>query len=98
MGELIVTFEILPESVETDIETVKKELTKIISEELKQEGKPLTNQKHEIKEFVFGMKKIESVVVFDEDKVRTEDLIQKLSEIKGVNSVRVVRETRNFLG
>jgi elongation factor 1-beta len=75
MGLVAATFKLMPESVETDMEAIKKEIaSKMQTKELKEVP------------IAFGLKLLEVLLVF-EDKEGLGSVEEKLRTIKGVASV-----------
>lgn len=82
-SKVIVTFSIMPESVEVNLETVSNSAKSILSkygEVAKIEQKPVA----------FGLKALEIMAIFDESKGSTEPIENEISEIEGVNSIEVI--------
>ncbi len=82
-SKVIVTFSIMPESVEVNLESVTNSAKSILSkygEVAKIEQKPVA----------FGLKSLEIMAIFDESKGSTEPIENEISEIEGVNSIEVI--------
>jgi elongation factor 1-beta len=87
MGEatVIVTYRIVPEGIEVDLEKIKKQLQK--------EFKP---QKLEIEPIAFGLNAIKMVKVLPEIEGEADRLAEKIQTIKGVQTVDIVSMTRGL--
>jgi elongation factor 1-beta len=87
-SKVVVTFNIMPESVEIDLNDLSDKIKNILSkygEVGKVEQKPVA----------FGLKAIEIMAIMDESKGSTEPIENEISELEGINSVEVtdVRRT-----
>jgi elongation factor 1-beta len=87
-AKVIVTFSIMPESVEVNLESLSNSVKSILSkhgEVAKIEEKPVA----------FGLKALEVMAILDESKGSTEPIENEISDIEGVNSIEVtdVRRT-----
>lgn len=85
MGKVIITFKIMPESPETDLEKIKKEI-----KSMKNAG--------EVKDFkeeplAFGLKSLTVLSVFPDEGGIAEKAETALSKVKGVQSVEAVGVT-----
>jgi elongation factor 1-beta len=87
-SKVVVTFNIMPESVEIDLNALSEKIKDILS-------KHGEVGKVELKPVAFGLKAIEIMAIMDESKGSTEPIENEISEIEGVNSVEVtdVRRT-----
>ena len=92
MANIIITFRIMPESPDVNLNDLE---TKIMKEIIKFAGK--TETKKEIELVAFGLKALKITFVMDENKGSTEKLENKISKIKGINSVEVV-DVRRAIG
>ncbi len=82
-SKVIVTFRIMPESVEVNLESITNSAKNILSkhgEVAKIEQKPVA----------FGLKSIEIMAIFDESKGSTEHIENEISKIEGVNSIEAI--------
>ena len=82
-AQVIVTFNVMPESVEVNLELISNNIKTILSkygEVAKIEQKPVA----------FGLKSLKIMAIIDESKGSTEPIEKEISSIKGVNSVEVV--------
>ena len=92
MAKAIITLKIMPESPETDLETVEAaaqaEIESFCGEK---------ETKTEIQPIAFGLKAIQIIFVMEESLGSTDPLEEKISEISGVNSVEVT-DVRRAIG
>lgn len=89
MGVIAVKIKIMPESLESDLESIEKEARKII---IKNGGK---NCKFEKEAIAFGLSALIAFFAWSEDK-ELEGLEKELEEVKSVGSVRVTDIRRAF--
>lgn len=87
-SRVVVTFKIMPESVDIDLNALSEKIKAILSkhgEVGKAEQKPVA----------FGLKAIEIMAIMDEAKGSTEPIENEIAELEGINSVEVtdVRRT-----
>ena len=81
VGQVAMVLKVMPESADTDIGRIKKEIKKI--EAVRQvEEKPIA----------FGLKCLEVLLMFD-DKKGSDDIEKKIEGIEGVASVETVDVT-----
>ena len=84
MAEIIVTFKIMPEGVDTDYAFIKIESDKIISSKGRLE-------KEEIKPIAFGLKYLVLYAVFPESiGSGVDDLADKIGMLAGVDNCEVI--------
>jgi len=74
MGNVAVTFKVMPEGPEVDIEELKKEISKVIK-----------IQDSRIEPIAFGLKALR-ILIITQDK-GTEDIEKKIKSIKGVSDI-----------
>jgi len=88
MSEVIITFRIMPESPETNLEDLQKKCEELISK-VGEVGKV------EIKPIAFGLKELDIYAVMDESKGSPDALEEELSNLDGVNRAEIadVRRT-----
>lgn len=91
MTEVVITFKIMPEGVETDLEKVAVEATKAIADFGGEVGKK------NIEPVAFGLKSLNLIFVMDEAKGSTDSLEAQITEMKDVKSVEVT-DVRRALG
>lgn len=86
MGNAIVTFKIMPESPETDIESVESAAIKVVTEAgCKGESKT------QVEPLAFGLKQIKLLSMFEvKDDNDFEGIAEKLAEIEGVQSAEML--------
>ena len=91
MGIAIVTFTIMPESPDTDLDKIKEEATALITEFGGEVGKS------EVEPVAFGLKAQKLIFTMDEKLGGTDDLEEKVASLEGVNSCEVT-DIRRALG
>ncbi|HEY4705043.1 MAG TPA: elongation factor 1-beta [Thermoplasmata archaeon] len=84
MGKVAVTFRIMPEDVEVDLEAVQSHVRSSLREKLK---------KLEVKPVAFGLKALEAIVVVDDASGEMEQVEAALSRIPGVGGVETTEVT-----
>ncbi|MBI2652947.1 elongation factor 1-beta [Candidatus Woesearchaeota archaeon] len=92
MADVVVTFRIMPQNPGINLSHIeveaKKEIVKFCnSKEFKTQIEPIA----------FGLKALNILFVMDENKGSTEELENKISQIKGVESVEVT-DVRRAIG
>jgi len=92
MTNVIITLKIMPESPETDLNSIEEQAKTSIKEFAGE-----TETKSEQEPIAFGLKALKIVFVMDESKGSTEELENKIKEIPCVNSVEVV-DVRRAIG
>lgn len=85
MGSVIVTFRIMPESVEVDLDSLEKEI--------KEEINPQRIQRVPI---AFGLNAIQMIKIVEEREGEMDRITDKIKSIKGVREVEVVGLTRSL--
>jgi len=85
MGSVIVTFKIMPESVETDLDSIEKEL--------KQKINPQRMQKIPI---AFGLNSLVIVKLVEEKEGEMDRITEEIKSIQGVRGVEVTNVTRSL--
>ena len=91
MASVIVTFKVVMESPEVDIESVKDKAISTIEEYGCDVGKI------EIEEVAYGIKAIKLIFIMDEKKGSTDALEEKVKELEGVSSLEVT-DVRRAVG
>jgi len=91
MADAIITFKIMPESPDIDLDMVESEATKLISQAGGEVGK---SEKIPI---AFGLVSLNLIFVIDEKLGGTDDLELQIQKIEGVNSVEVT-DVRRAIG
>jgi len=84
MGKVAVTFRIMPEGVEVDLEGVQSQVRASLGGSLK---------KLEVKPVAFGLKAVEVIVVVDDKAGEMERLEEALRGIPGVGGVETTEVT-----
>ncbi len=84
MGKVAVTFRIMPEGVEVDLDAVQSHVRSSLREKLK---------KLEVKPVAFGLKAIEAIVVVDDASGEMERVEATLGGIPGVGGVETTEVT-----
>lgn len=79
MGSVIVTFRIMPESVETDLDAIQKAVIKEISP-----------QRMQILPIAFGINAIQIIKLVEDKEGELDKVTDKIKKIKGVQEVEVV--------
>lgn len=87
MGVVAVELQVMPESIDTDLEKIKQEI--------KNELKEAKNIKIEEKEIAFGLKSLAVIVAWPEN-IDTDKIENIISKIKGVSSCRIEDIRRTF--
>ena len=85
MGSVIVTFRIMPESIETDLNLIEKTI--------KNEINP---QRMERIPIAFGLNAIQIIKLVDEKEGEMDRVTDKIKNIKGVKEVEVTGLTRSL--
>lgn len=91
MARVIVTIEIMPESPDTNLETLQKQAEPKITAFGGGVGKVV------IEPVAFGLKVLKLFFIMDENKGSTEPLEKEISQIPGIASVTVT-DVRRALG
>jgi elongation factor 1-beta len=85
VGSVIVTFKIMPEGVETDLDSVEKDIKKEINP-----------QRMERIPIAFGLNAVQIIKLVDEKEGEMDRITDKIKSIKGVREVEVVGLTRSL--
>lgn len=88
MAKVIITFKIMPEGVEINLEDLKSQIIKRITSF----GGIITEEKKE--PVAFGLNSLNITFNLDEDKGDTEKLEEEICKIKGVQSCSVIAVSR----
>jgi len=91
MAQVVITFRIMPEGPDTNLEAIEKKASKIIAEFGGEVGK---SEKVPV---AFGISSLNLIFIMDESIGSTETLEKDISGIEGVNSVEVV-DVRRAVG
>jgi len=89
MGTALITIKLMPSSIETDLEEIKKQAKIIIDSK---QGK---NTRFEEEPIAFGLKAVKAFFDLDESH-ELEPIENELEKINNVNSVQVVDMRRAF--
>lgn len=92
MAVVVITIKIMPESPETDLQSLAEEAKARI---LRYAGK--TEYKVEEEPVAFGLKAVKITFTADESKGSTEELEKSINDIESVNSCEVV-DVRRAIG
>ncbi len=87
VGTIAIQLKVMPESVNTDLEKIK--------EKIKEKLEKAKNIKIEEKEIAFGLKSLEVVIAWPENE-DTDEVENKVSEIRGVSSANIEDIRRAF--
>lgn len=90
MARVIVTFKIMPESLDVDLKKLESNLKSVV-EKYGEVGKV------ETEEIAFGLKALNFIVIVDESKGGTDVIEDNMRNVEGVNSVDVV-DVRRAIG
>ena len=91
MADVIITLQIMPTSPEEDLDRLQEESKNIISNFEGEVGKI------EISPVAFGLNALKLFFVLDENKCSIDELVEKVSEVKGVKSAEIV-DVRRAIG
>jgi len=83
MGKVAVTFRVMPEGVEVDLDAVQSRLRESLRERLK---------KLEVKPVAYGLRAVEAIVVLEDaagEMERVESLLSKIPGVGGVETTEV---------
>lgn len=92
MAKVIITLKVMPESLNINLNLLGK---KIIKEVNKFADNP--EIKMQTEEVAFGLKSLKIIFVMDENLGSTENLENKISQLIGVSSVKIV-DARRAIG
>ena len=85
VGAVIVTFKIMPEGVETDLDSLEKTIKKEINP-----------QRMERVPVAFGLNSINIVKLVEEKEGEMDRVTEKIKNIKGVKEVEIINLTRSL--
>jgi len=91
MAKVIITFRIMPESTDTNLNAVEEKASEAI---IAFGGEP---GKTEIEPIAFGLKALKIFFIMDEEKGSTEELEKKINSLEGVESCEVI-DVRRAVG
>lgn len=92
MARIIVTFKIMPESPEVDMDALRDQVIDVIKQNVGE-----TETKVEIEPIAFGLKALKIMYVADESKGSPDLLEKEIGDIEGVNSVEI-SDVRRAIG
>ena len=84
MGKVAVTFRVMPEGVEVDLDAVQSRLRESLRERLK---------KLEVKPVAYGLRAVEAIVILEDAAGEMERVESLLSQIPGVGGVETIEVT-----
>jgi len=85
VGSVIVTFKIMPEGIETDLNSIEKAIKKEINP-----------QRMERIPIAFGLNAIQIIKLVDEKEGEMDRVTDKIKKINGVKEVEVIGLTRSL--
>lgn len=85
MGSVIATFKIMPEGVETDLDSIEKSL--------KEKMNP---QRMERVPIAFGINSIKMIKIIDEKEGEIDRITDEIKNINGVREVEIIGLTRSL--
>ena len=97
MASVIVTFNVMPEGTDVNLEELEKKAKEKIIEFAGSDFKEDSDIKIEIVDVAFGLKALDIKAIFDESRGGTEELEKSLNEVEGVKSVEVT-DVRRIIG
>jgi elongation factor 1-beta len=83
MGNVSVIYRVLPQDVETNIETIMEEIKKAVPSDVTLRGM-------QVKDVAFGLKEVLVAVLMKDEGGKADEVEKKLSTISGVGSVDVL--------
>ena len=90
MGQAIVTLKVMPESVDTNLNELEKEITNTLAQH------DIKVSKIEKEPIAFGLLALNVIFLMDENKGDTETLENACKSVKGVMSAEVTDMRRSF--
>ncbi|MFW6025179.1 MAG: elongation factor 1-beta [Candidatus Woesearchaeota archaeon] len=88
MGEMIITYKVMPKSPEIDLDGIVDDVDKILSDYDSEVSK------NEKKPMAFGLNALMIYFILDEEVGNTEDIEEKINDLEGVQSVKVAEMRR----
>jgi elongation factor 1-beta len=85
VGSVIVTFRIMPENIDTNLDSLEKSIKKEINP-----------QRMERTPIAFGLNAIQIIKLVDEIEGEMDRITDKIKKIKGVKEVEVINFTRSL--
>ena len=83
MGEVAIIYRVMPDGPEIDLETIKKNISKLIPEKAKV-------NKIEEKPIAFGLKALEVQIIINDREGGAEEIESALNKLENVQSVEVI--------
>jgi len=84
MGSMVVTMKIMPESIEADLEKIKTDVKKKITDFVGE-----TEIKFSVEPVAFGLKSISAIFVIDESIESLDDFENDVKKIENVQSAEI---------
>ncbi len=91
MADVVITFKIMPEGLEVDLNKMVNSIKKVI----KNFGGDVGRVEEE--PIAFGLKALRVIFIIDENKGSTDELEEEVKKLKGIKSVNVV-DVRRAIG
>ncbi len=91
MATVVITFKVMPESTEVDLELLKKKISSKLNDFGAEVGKV------EVEPVAFGLKALHFICVMDENLGSTESVEKDINNLEGVSSIDVV-DVRRAIG
>lgn len=91
MANVVVTFKVMMESTEVNVDSVKD----IIADRIQELGGEVGRL--DVEPIAFGLNSVVVVFIWDENKGDTEKLEEEVKKIEGVSNVDVVDVRRSFI-
>mgnify|MGYP001602117907 CR=1 FL=1 len=86
MAKAIITFKLMPESPDVDLEAVKAQAL-----EIAQEAGSIGQMQTKIEPFAFGLKAVLILAMYDVEGSDFDAIAEKMSQIEGVQSAEVAK-------
>ncbi|HLD78985.1 MAG TPA: elongation factor 1-beta [Candidatus Nanoarchaeia archaeon] len=86
MAKAIITFKLMPESPDVDLEAIKTRAMKIA-----EEAGAIGQMQTKIEPIAFGLKAVLILAMYDVDGADFDGIAQKMGEIEGVQSAEVAK-------
>ena len=86
MAKAIITFKLMPESPDVDLEPIKTKALQIA-----EEAGSIGEMQTKIEPFAFGLKAVIVLAMYDVDGADFDGIAQKMGQIEGVQSAEVAK-------
>lgn len=86
MAKAIITFKIMPESPDVDLESVKEKAMQIAKE-----MGAIGDMQSQIEPVAFGLKMLKVLAMYDVEGGKFDDVAEKMNELEGVQSAEVFK-------